>query len=187
MLLYIPRMYSESEFRQMVPVLPPDLHQKTLEFWDYVREKLRVFSKIDKIYRDELWKAGAEALKALVAVDKENYRIMKKLMEKGAKILATEDPILVAESEAWRTMLLDPQSTFLIRELYQQALEDRCRYISDRINATLEDDEVGVLFIEPSRRIQLPGEMKIIKMFRFDPLDYLKAWQVQLKLKADRG
>jgi hypothetical protein len=81
-------------------------------------------------------------------------------------------------------MLKNQQSNIVIRELFQENLDERIGYISDRIEQTLKGNEVGVLFLEPNLRVELSKDIKIIRMWRFDPSDYLKSWQVQLRLKS---
>jgi hypothetical protein len=178
-------MYTEAEFKNLATSVPDDFKQKTSEFWSYINERLlKLSGNVKKIYRDGIFKDDAEALSQLCSMDNENYLTVKGLVEKGAHFVATEDPILVGESESWATMLKNQQSNIVIRELFQKNLEERIGYISDRIEQTLKSNEVGVLFLEPNLRVELSKDIKIIRMWRFDPSDYLKSWQVQLRLKS---
>ena len=185
MLFHVSRMYTEAEFKNLVTSLPDDFIQKTSEFWSYVNERLSKLSgKINKIYREGICKDDGEALSQLCSMDNENYLVVKGLVENGARFVATEDPILVGESESWATMLRNQQSNSVIQELFQESLEERIRYISNRIEQTLNDNEIGVLFLEPNLRVELSKDIKIIRMWRFDPSDYLKSWQVKLRLTS---
>ncbi|MCW4031717.1 MAG: hypothetical protein NWE80_05065 [Candidatus Bathyarchaeota archaeon] len=184
-LFYVSRMYTEVEFKNLAAYVPDDFKQKTSEFWSYVRERLlKLSGKVNKIYRDGIFKDDLEASSQLRSIDNENYLVIKSLVEKGAHFVATEDPILVGESESWVTMLENQKSNIVIQELFQKNLEERIRYISDRIEQTLKDNEVGVLFLKPNLRVELNKSIKVIRMWRFDPSDYLKSWQVQLRLKS---
>jgi len=184
MLLLVPRMYTEEEFRSMTPVLPEDFGSKTLEFWSYVEEKLQVFAgKIQRIYRDEVCQSGEAGLAHLSLSDSENL-IIRKLVENGAVFEATEDSMLVAESKSWLDMVKqDPVDTMPL-ELYQETIRERDGYVAKRIDETLLDEETGVLFLKPGREIDLKDRIKIIKVCRFDPADYLRSWQVQLQAQA---
>lgn len=185
MLFYVSRMYTETEFKNLATSVPNDFQQETREFWSYVNERLlKLSGKINKIYRDGICKDNGEALSQLCSMDNENYLAVKGLVEKGARFVATEDPILVGESESWATILKNQQSNIVIRELFQENLEERIRYIANRIEQTLKDNEIGVLFLEPNLRAELSKDIKIIRMWRFDPSDYLKSWQVKLRLKS---
>jgi hypothetical protein len=183
-LFLVPRMYTEAEFRSLVASLPDDFKQRTSEFWAYVNQRLVMFSgKIGKIYRDHILKAGEEALFQLRSMDSENYKAARSLVENGAILIATEDPILIGESESWAEMLKSQQSNTVVSELLQQSLEERTKYISNRIAETLEDNGTGVLFVEPSLQVEFDKDTKIIRICPFDPSDYLRSWQVQRKLK----
>ncbi len=183
-LFLVPRMYTEAEFRSLAASLPDDFGQKTSEFWAYVNTRLAMFSgKVSKIYRDRVFKAGEEALIQLYLMDSENYKAAKGLVENGAGFVATEDPVLIGESEAWAEMLRSQQSNTVVSELLQQSLEERTRHISNRIEETLEDNEIGVLFMEPDLQVEFGKDSKIIKICPFDPSDYVRSWQVQRKLE----
>jgi hypothetical protein len=177
-------MYTEAEFNSLVASLPNDFEQKTGEFWAYVNTRLAMFSgKISKIYRDHIFKAGEEALSQLRSVDSENYEAAKSLVENGASFIATEDPVLVGESESWAEMVKSQQSNTVVPELLQQSLEERTKYILNRIVETLEDSGTGVLFVEPDLQVEFDKDIKIIRICPFDPSDYLRSWQVQRKLR----
>ena len=63
MLLLVPRMYTEEEFKRLVGTFPEDFGLKTLEFWSYVEEKLQGFvGKTQRIYRDEVCQGGKRVL-----------------------------------------------------------------------------------------------------------------------------
>lgn len=187
MLFLVPRMYTEAEFNSFTASLPDDFKEKTNEFWSYVNSRLTMFSgRIGKIYRDHVCKAGEEGLNQIRSIDSENYKAAKNLFENGANLIATEDPILVGESESWAKMLKSPHSDIIVLELLQQNLAERARHISNRINETLEDNETGVLFIKPDLQIEFSGDLRIIRTCPFDPSDYLRSWQVHIKLKHQK-
>ena len=183
MLLWVPRMYTEAEFMRLTVTLPGDFESKTLEFWDYVEDKLQVFAgRVQRVYRDEVYQCGEEALAYLSSIDRRNHLVVKKLVESGAVFESTEDSMLVAESKAWLEMVDKQPWNAVPSEFYQETVRERDGYVSKIIGETLANDEVGVLFIEPSRRINLDERFKIIKVCRFDPTDYLRSWQIQRAL-----
>ncbi len=185
MLLLVPRMYTEEEFKNVTPVLPEDFAAKTAEFWSYVEEKLQVFAgKIQRIYRDEICQNGEQGLVHLSSADSENYLIAKKLVENGAVFEATEDSLLVAESKSWLNMIKQNPLDSMLLEMYQETFRERDGYIARRIDETLKDEETGVLFLKPNRDINLGERVKMIKVCRFDPADYLNSWKVHLQAQA---
>jgi hypothetical protein len=187
MLLFVPRMYTEEEFKSLTPVLPEDFGPKTLEFWSYVEEKLQVFvGKVQRIYRDEVCQSGERGLAYLSSADSENFSIVRKLVENGAVFEATEDSMLVAESKSWLDMAKQNPVDTMPLELYEETVRERDGYVTRRIDETLLDEETGVLFLKPGREINLNERVKIIKVCRFDPADYLRSWQVQLQSKTEQ-
>lgn len=187
-LFYVPRMYTHGEFKVLTGSLPEDFNQETRKFWKYVEEKLLVFAgRIQRIYRDGSFKSGEDGLADLASVDSDNYSLAKELVDRGATFEATEDRIQIAESESWLAMLSSPDSDQMTFELYQQTMEERDNYVASRINETLKADETGVLFFIPSRRLEVAEDIKVITVSRFNPLDYLKSWQVKQRLKAENG
>ncbi len=183
-LFLVPRMYTETEFKSLTVSIPDDFKQKASEFWVYINTRLAMFGgRISKIYRDQISKSGEEASILLQSMDSENYKTAKNLVENGASFIDTEDPILVGESESWAEMLKGQLSNTVILELFQKNLEDRARYISNRIDETLKCHEMGVLFVIPDLRTEFGKDFRIIKMCPFDPSDYLNSWRVQRELK----
>ncbi len=185
MLIRVPRMYSEGEFMSLLKVLPEDFEQKRNEFWSYVDEKLMSFvGKVQRIYRDGICVQGEEALSQLVRLDVDNCKVAKKLVDAGAMFEVTEDALLVAESGNWFSMLASEGSNLTVLEMFEETMKERDSFVSKRVNETLGDDECGVLFMDPSRAVSLNEKIKVIMMCRFDPLDYLKSWQIRLKSKT---
>jgi len=185
MLLHVPRMYTREEFKSLVGVLPEDFGPRTLEFWDYVEDKLKAFlGKVHRVYRDEICQGGEEALASLSAIDPDGFLIVKKLVKNGATFEATEDRMLVAESTSWGEAIKNNPLDTVSLEMYQETNRERNNYVSRRIAESLRDEETGVLFMKPGRTINLNTNIKIIKVCRFDPSDYLRSWEVQLKAKS---
>jgi hypothetical protein len=186
MLLLVPRMYTEEEFKRSVRTLPEDFGPKTTEFWSYVEEKLQGFvGKVQRIYRDEVCQGGKDGLAHLSSMDRENFRIVRKLVENGAVLEATEDFLLVAESRSWLEMIEQNPLDTMPLELYQETIRERDEYVKKRIDETLLDEETGILFLKSGREIGLDKRVKVIKVCRFDPADYLRSWQVQLQAKTE--
>ena len=182
MLFIVPRMYTESEFKDLVSIIPQDFETKTYEFWSYVEDKLKAFvGKIQKVYRDEIYEGGEKALAYLSTVDRENFLMVKKLVDGGAVFEATEDSMLVAESASWIEAIRHNPLDTVSLEMLRETVRERDDFVSRRVEETLHDDETGVLFIKPNRAVDLNGSVKVIRVCRFDPADYLRSWQVQLK------
>jgi hypothetical protein len=184
-LIHIPRMYSEEEFVRLSSGVPEDYDERSEEFWSYVEEKLKPLSRqVRRIYLESLDKGGDEGMKAVKAIlDGRSLQIVEMLVENGAGLHATEDPVLVLETLSWLEMMENNPDLSVIGEMCQESLKERDNHIAKVIGQTLRDGEIGVIFIEPTHRISFPEDIKIIKMCRFDPSDYLNIWLQKLKLR----
>ncbi len=182
-LVIIPRMYTKGEFKEAVAYVPEDYGAKSDEFWSYVTEKLRLFrGRIRKVFRESLSKESKEALQAVSADDERGYTLIIHLLEEGAEIKQTEDPILVAESESWLKMIKSsPNDTLL--EFYERNLAERNRYVANHIAQSLGDGEVGLLLIDSRHKLELPQDIQVIKVCPFEPADYLESTAIKARLK----
>jgi len=184
MVLLVPRMFTEEEFKGFVPVLPEDFRSRTMEFWDYVEEKLRAYvGKIQRVYRDEISEGGEKALSRLSNIDHESFVLVKKLVENGSSFEATEDSTLVAESLSWLEVTRHNPIDRISLEMYEETIRERDNLVSRRIDETLREGETALLFLKPGLTISLDESVKIFRVCRFDPMDYLRSWQVQLESK----
>jgi len=69
----------------------------------------------------------------------------------------------------------------VVLELYEESSKEMCRSVMDAIDQTLKNGKMGVLFIDSSLKISFPKDLTVIRMFPFDPQDYLKRHQVKLR------
>jgi hypothetical protein len=131
-----------------------------LKFWDELEKEL-IRLKLDlehtKIYQDGLPAAGETGMKIVHTASElgsQNYRLIEKLVENGAQIVATESPeLLIEERNLLMNMYNSP--TLEEREKAKQRYEvrkkklmlERDEYIASRINSTLKAGEIGILFI----------------------------------------
>ena len=173
-LVYIPRMFTRDEFQKLVMRVPDDFDSTWNEFWEYVSDRLRaVASKIRWVYTDS--GPHEEEESSMVG----ESAIVAGLVTTGVKVQAAVDPILVAEAEAWREMARKSPSQVL-REMYDESLGEIGRHVVDVVDQTLEDGEMGVLFLNPLLKIFFPEKLRVIRLFPFDPQDYLTRHRVML-------
>ena len=180
-LIIIPRMYSMEEIKKLTGIVPEDFEDASKEFWIYIEEKLTPFyNKVKKVYCQETVKEVKETIEKLER--SREFTIIKKLADNNAEITTVEEQLLLAESKAWLEMLkkTDDQS---VLELYNENIRDRDEHIVKILNQTLNDEEFGVLLFNMDHKLLLPEDIRVIKMCRFDPEDYLNRWLVTLELK----
>lgn len=171
-IIYVPRMYTVEEImlatgRKVSEAVKGEIKS----FWRNLEGRLSKFGRIDKVYRDMITADGEEGIQQLSIIDPYNFEVVKALLKKGAKLVGTEDPLLIKEAEAWVGSMAWGSPSAI--ELFRENLKDRNNYISKRIDETLKLGEVGILFIEPSRELEFPQELEVVRV-RSDSLDFLK-------------
>ncbi|MFI3222717.1 MAG: hypothetical protein QX191_06745 [Methylococcaceae bacterium] len=141
------------------------------QFWEMIDstiDGLRLDYKTIKIYQDGLPVFGE--IKKIVAEVAEsgslNHRLLQTLNQKGAVLMGTESPELLAQEYALMTQMLnavDSTETFL--ENAQALLNQRDEYIAQRIDETLQNNEMGILFLGLMHNIEtkLPKDIVVIQ------------------------
>lgn len=176
----VPKMFTGVELASVDASLPDDFQDKSKEFWDYVDEKLRTQLYVQKLYYDSLTKEDSEeSLEFIKKNNEQCYNLVQKFRDGGAKLQATEDPLLLAETVSWVSMLKDNEETDLAtEEMLAKNMMDRDKYIADKISESLKENETGILFLAPGRQVVnlLPSDIRVIKIQPFDPTDYVNSW-----------
>jgi hypothetical protein len=137
-----------------------------LKFWEELEKELfglKLDLEHTKIYQDGLPSGGEMGMKIVHTAAKlgsQNYRLIEKLVEKNAEVVATESPELLIEE---RNLLMDvysgstPEEREKAKQRYETRkktlLLERDEYIASRINSTLKTGETGVLFIGAEHNI----------------------------------
>lgn len=186
-LIIVPRMFTKSEFIEALSYVPDDYNAKSEEFWSYIADKLKVFrGRIQKVFRESLSKDTRVALKAVSKDDEVGYALLVNLLQEGAELKLTEDPILVGETESWLNMIREsPNDTLL--EFYEQSLKERNQDLSNHITQALGEGEVGLLLIDSRRKLDFPEGIRVIRVYPFDPADYLNTEMVKARLKSKQA
>jgi hypothetical protein len=167
-LIYFPIIHSPKDLGSLSK-LASDLRsneqeKKYLEavkhFWEIVAttiESLELDYSNLKLYQDGLPVCGKE--KEIVAEvaesGSENHRLLQILNRKGAVLMGTESPeLLVKEHELMMQMLKSVDSTETSLAGAQTLLNQRDEYIAQRIDETLKDNEMGILFLGLMHKIE---------------------------------
>ena len=112
-----------------------------------------------KLYQDSIPVCGRETalVHDLASQGSRNHQLLEILMSEGATLVGTESPTLLLDEYKF---LQSPERT----EAQAAALLDaRDRFIAGRIDATLGDDEDGILFIGALHKVAnfLPRRIKV--------------------------
>ncbi len=116
--------------------------------WDLIETTLwsrvpKVLTRV-RIYQDSLAISGREIaiVEELAAKGSRNFRLIKELVARGATLVGTEDPRLLIKH------LHAVKASYLGQRFQEGGLmRERDEFIGTRINATLLDDETGLLFL----------------------------------------
>ena len=150
-----------------------DVNRYWQEIFDYWEGKnipgLKIFQ--DGMPVDGI--AGENIVKSMANNGSINYKIIERLIDKGAEIIQTEDAELLKE-EYFLTRDLtksDPASISLTALSHYKSRKDwllkaRDTYIARRINESLKDGETGVCFLGASHQIlsRLPKDIEVITL-----------------------
>jgi len=132
-------------------------HKQTVAgFWEAIA---RYFDALDvngcQVYQDGLAADGALGLRIVAGAASQgspNYQLVKRLVERGARIVTTEDAaIVLKEMESIkaianaRTLAAKSWAVLKYERMKKKLLEARDRHIAHTIDSTLERD--GVLFV----------------------------------------
>ncbi len=178
-LIMIPIVHSSADMGSMKEALAKEAMAKLGEkgweeqqlkienFWNEVEksiDKLRLNPKNIRIYQDGLPYTKENMVMKIISQAAEkgsrNYKIVKNLAEHGARIEPTESPELLLEeynfikafAEAEGKEREDAKKRY--EDAKEQLLEKRDEFIAERINSTLREGEIGILFIGAHHKVK---------------------------------
>lgn len=176
-------------------------HRDTVTaFWD----RLKIFfqgipAEGLKIYQDGMLargEAGRKIVEEAAQKGSWNYRLVQDLCERGAELMLTEDyqlakkerDLLVALSKS--EGLAKRVGAYLkYRFLKGLLLKKRDRFIAERIDKTLGENETGVLFLGASHAIQtwLPRDIEVIALKNREKIMGYQKSVLRTALVGNRG
>lgn len=146
-------------------------------FWDSIGQ---FFDALDvkgfKIYQDGMVASGADGLRIIregISQGSKNYEIIGKLLQRGAVLVKTEDPVLVKQEYAYIAKIAHSKSpkekeVWALRYKVAQGrlLRQRDDYIAKRIELTLGEGDTGILFIGAYHDIlsRLPEDIQVAQV-----------------------
>ncbi len=189
----IPKMEVESfgEGRKLllVPLMfapmgaPDDLAEKVARYWDEVESHIsNLEAKLGSVVKvfHELVPIGDEAGRtAMEELNKRSYEIVKRRLDEDARLELVEDIELLTEFMDWSRCLAiglqNPKVMAKVHESYLEVHKKRNEDIAGKIDAALEQGEVGMLLIREGHQVQFPQD---IQVFYVAPpsLEDVKRW-----------
>jgi hypothetical protein len=143
-----------------------DNQRRIEKFWvDVEVEVDRLGLKLEsvRIYQDGLPCAGAlgeRIVRETAEKGSKNYQIIQRLMDRGARIEATESPELLRMEYSHIKAILEAKTDLertnagaMYDRVKDRLMEDRDAFIAQAIGTTLKDGETGLLFIGASHNV----------------------------------
>jgi hypothetical protein len=172
-----------------VPVLysgegTPEEYVKLLnKYWEQVGRQLDDLSlklgAVNRIFHEMIDAGGEPGFSAIKELDEQSSNIIKSFMEKNASLEALEDSNLLTEYMDWsRCLMIGLQNQGVMSRVYESYIEagkKRNEEIKKKIDATLKENEIGILMMRENHQVQFPAD---IQVFYVSPpaLDEVKRW-----------
>lgn len=159
---------SESVKAHYVEKFGPDVWEKrerlVEKLWDDIWEKIELL-ELDypqvRLYQDGLPVCGHELkiVEELAGAGSRNHQLLLELLSRGATLVGTEDSqLLIREYQMHREQLassdLGTRSRNPSANEVADLLEARDRFIAQRIATTLQEGEIGLVFLGAAHRLE---------------------------------
>ena len=175
-LLLVPRVYAPpTDEEEGIAVLQ--------RYWDQIESQVASLESrlgtIRRLYHEGMTEGGEESLKYMATVDERCHALIQSKIRAGASLEATEDGEVLVETLDLQRCLMLPFSgdtvALRLREWLTEGLHRRYEYVSGRIDDTLGEDQVGLLFISERHQVQFPADVEVF--FVAPPaLDEFRRW-----------
>ncbi len=151
---------------------PAEYLEKFELYWKQVEEHIAnlevKLGKVVRVYHETVSAGGEEGLKVLERLNPRSCQIARQKCQDGAQLEALEARELVAECLDWERCLLvglaSEAAVQKVSQFYMEAARKRYEYISKRIDETLNDGEVAVLFIREGHMVQFPQNVDVFSV-----------------------
>ena len=163
--------------------MPPEGAEILRRYWDQVDVQVRAvqnaLGSITHIYHENLPEGGPAGLGYLEASGQGSHKIAAVLVEAGAVLEATESMEILAETLDLQRCLMQPLMSPAVagrlQEWFGEANHRRYEFVADAIDATLGEDETGLLLVNERHQVQFPGDIEVIYIAP-PALDEFRRW-----------
>ena len=165
---------------------PTEYTEKCNIYWGQVGQHLANLESSlgvpSHLYHESIILDGEDGLKLVERLSPSCYQIVVEKRQGGAVLEATEDREMAEECMDWERMLLmgfiSQKVAQLVSDYYLEVAKKRYEYIASRIDETLKENEVGVLFIREGHGVQFPADVEVFSVAP-PALDEIHRWQQQ--------
>ncbi|MEW6067088.1 MAG: hypothetical protein AB1610_02150 [Nitrospirota bacterium] len=137
-------------------------------------ERLETIGKVKKIFCENIFTEGEEALNLLSKINERAYQIVKKKIEEGAVFLPVEKEDVFGLFLDWGNcmrIVRTKEAFEKVFDFYTDALNKRVQHILKIVEDNLSEGEAGMLIIRDEDRVKLQFP-KDIEVFLVTPPSY---------------
>lgn len=152
-------------------------------YWDQIQSQVASLESglgpVKHIYHEGLTEGGEQGVTYLEAMDQRCQTFVQAKSQAGATLEATEDKEVLGETlDLQRCLMLPLTSNSVatkLQEWFTDGVRRRYEHISNRIDETLGENEVGLLMINERHQVQFPADVEVF--FVAPPaLDEFRRW-----------
>jgi hypothetical protein len=153
------------------------------KYWVHMQSQVKSLETqigaITHIYHENLTENGDVGLSKLKSMNERSYKFAISKRQNQASLEATENEDILLELVDLQRCLMIPlvsnKIANMLQELYLENLKNRYAYISNHINESLGNDQIGILLINERHQVQFPTDMEV---FYVSPpaLDEYRRW-----------
>ncbi|MCX8030914.1 MAG: hypothetical protein N3A59_04950 [Thermodesulfovibrionales bacterium] len=141
--------------------LPEEYTNLANKYWEDVNKqlnKLNVIWQVKKIFCENIFVEGKEALDILEKTHKKVFEIIYSKIQEGASLIPLDNKDLLGIFVDWRNCLSVVRTPEVFKEVYHfysLALDKRLNYIKETIEKNLSSDEASLLVMEDEMRAKI--------------------------------
>jgi hypothetical protein len=167
----------------------PDEYKKLFDrYWDEAAQqidKLKVAGQVKKIFCENVYTQGEEALNMLAKINERALQIIKQKIDEGAVFLPIESEEILGPFIDWGYCLrvVRTREVFTkILEFYSELSNKRLQHILNVIESNLLEGEAGLLIMgdEDRAKLQFPKDIEVFLVTPPSYDDILKLAREQL-------
>lgn len=153
------------------------------KFWDQTRQQIASLEsglgRLRHIFHETLTEGGESGLKQLEMSNSRSHRFVQEKCQAGASLIAIEEAELMMETLDLRRFLMMPLASQRVaqrvQEWFAESNRERYKHIAERIDASIGEDQVGLLLISEGHQVQFPSDLEV---FYVAPpaLDEFRRW-----------
>ena len=146
-----------------------EFEKKVEDYWRQAKQQIEnlefKMGQVTNIYHEFVTKEGEEGLKEIENLNKGSFKVVKEMVEKGAKLCAIEDEEILKETLDWQRFIMmgieSKNAKRIAFEAYNKINKVRNEHIVNRIAETLQEGAAGVLFALENNQFQFLPDIEV--------------------------